>query len=278
MLSSSQMDDRPIGFFDSGVGGLSILSEVHKLLPGERLLYVGDSAHFPYGALKPAHLRDLACSWAEFLLEHQAKIIVVACNTATVYALAHLRAAFPGVPFVGVVPVVKVLAERTRTGVIGLLSTPNTAKSAYLADLVERFADGKTLINVPCDGLADMVELGELTGPRLDGLLLDCLKPIVAGGADVLGLSCTHYPFLRPRIESLLSGSIQVYDSGVPVALRVRTVLDDLRALGDHAHPAHQLYTTGDSRRFAAVVSLLHGVPSHSLAHAESNFGLAHVD
>ena len=272
------MDDRPIGFFDSGVGGLSILAEVHALLPRERLLYVGDSDHFPYGALQPAHLCELAGSLARFLLERQAKIIIVACNTATVYSLAHLRATFPGVPFVGVVPVVKVLAERTQTGTIGLLSTPNTAKSTYLADLVERFADGRTLINVPCDGLADMVERGELSGARLDALLRACLEPIVEGGADVLGLSCTHYPFLRTQIESILAGSVHVYDSGIPVALRVRSVLADANAFGNHARPAHELYTTGDPRRFATVVSHLHGVPAHSLSSVRLGLRLAAVD
>ena len=263
------MDDRPIGFIDSGVGGLSILAEVHKLLPRERLLYVGDSAHFPYGALRPDQLCDLASSLALFLQERRAKIIVVACNTATVYTLAHLRASFPGVPFVGVVPVVKVLAERTRTGVIGLLSTPNTAKSAYLSDLVERFAEGKHVINVPCEGLADMVERGSLTDARVDTLLRACLEPIVQGGADVLGLACTHYPFLRSHIEALLPGNVGVYDSGAAVALRVRSVVADRQALGDHAEPSHELYTTGDPDRFAAVVSRLHGIPKHSLAYAD---------
>ncbi len=263
------MDDRPIGFFDSGVGGLSILAEVHKLLPRESLLYVGDSAHFPYGAIPPDQLRDLAASLACYLLERQAKIIVVACNTATVYALAHLRARFPGVPFVGVVPVVKVLAERSRNGIIGLLSTPNTAKSAYLEDLIGRFAAGRQVINVPCDGLADMVERGELEGPRLDSLLAECLAPVVRGGADVLGLSCTHYPFLRPHIAALLPSPIDVYDSGAPVAVRVRSLLSDALALGDHAEPAHELYTTGDVAGFESVVSRLQGVPKHLVARAE---------
>ena len=278
MLYCSQIDERPIGFFDSGVGGLSILADVHKLLPRERLLYVGDSAHFPYGALRPTELCDLASSLVLFLLERRAKIIVVACNTATVYTLAHLRARFPAVQFVGVVPMVKVLAERTRTGIVGLLSTPNTAKSAYLEDLVERFAAGKRVINVPCEGLADLVELGVVAGSRVDDLLREYLEPIVRGGADAIGLSCTHYPFLRPRIEALLPPNITVYDSGLPVALRVRSLLSAAQAFGDHAEPVHELYTTGDLQSFDLVVSHLCGVPNHTLARAEPARQLAPME
>jgi glutamate racemase len=269
------MDDRPVGFFDSGIGGLSILAEVGKLLPGERLIYLADSAHFPYGAIEPSTLCDLTASLTEFLLERDAKLIVVACNTATVYALAHLRATFPRVPFVGVVPVVKMLAKRTTCGTIALLSTPNAARSEYVADLIRRYAADRTVINVPCPGLADMVESGETNGPRLDSLLRTFLDLVLSGGADVLGLGCTHYPFLRPRIEAMLADRTLVYDSSVPVALRVRAVLSERDALAGHAAPAHRFFTTREPEHFESVVSRLPGIPAHTIEHADIRYQAA---
>jgi glutamate racemase len=248
------MDNRPIGFFDSGVGGLSILAEVNRILPGENLLYVADSAHFPYGALTAGRLRSLAAALSRFLLDLDAKMIVVSCNTATVHALAFLRQAFPGTPFVGVVPVIKTLAERSQTGVIGLLSTPSTAQSAYLADLVRQFASGMRVINVPCDGLADLVEAGNPDDPPLEPLLRQCLAPVIDGGADVVGLGCTHFPFLRDDIERILAGRATVYDSSIPVARRVREVLADSEALANVTDPRHRLFTSGDQYRFDVAV------------------------
>jgi glutamate racemase len=257
------MDNRPIGFLDSGVGGLSILAEVARLLPAERLVYVGDSAHFPYGAIEPRALRELTGELTRFLLALDAKLLVVACNTATVYALDALREAFPGLPFVGVVPVVKVLAEQSRSGSIGLLSTPNTARSAYLADLVGRFAAGKTVINVPCEGLADLVEAGQLDGPPMDRLLQGILSPLIAGAVDVVGLGCTHYPFARPRIQALLDKSVRIYDSGLPVARRVQSVLARSGGLAAPQAPDCRLYTTGDPLLVDAVTTRLPGLPPH---------------
>jgi glutamate racemase len=250
------MDNRPIGFFDSGVGGLSILAEVNRILPGENLLYVADSAHFPYGALTADRLRALAAGLSRYLLDMDAKLIVVSCNTATVHALAFLRQAFPETPFVGVVPVIKMLATRSRTGVIGLLSTPSTAHSAYLAGLVRQFAHGMRVISVPCDGLADLVEAGELADPRLEPLLRQCLAPVVDGGADVVGLGCTHYPFLRDDIERILAGRATVYDSSTAVATRVRDVLADAEALAHEPDPRHLMFTSGDRDKFEVAVRM----------------------
>jgi glutamate racemase len=263
------MDNRPIGFLDSGIGGLSIAGEVHRLLPAEQLVYLADSAHFPYGSIEPSRLCDLTASLTEFLLERHAKLVVVACNTATVHALAFLRARFPGTPFVGVVPVVKTLAEQTRTGTIGLLSTPNTARSRYVADLISRFAAGLTVINVPCGGLADLVESGEMSRTASDVLIASCLAPVVDGGADVVGLGCTHYPFLRPRMEAMLGDRIRVFDSNAPVALRVRSVLADAGMLaGPGVASEHQFFTTRDAEHFSSVVRPLPGVPAHTVQFA----------
>jgi glutamate racemase len=240
------MDDRPIGFFDSGVGGLSIVRAARKVLPRERMVYLADNAHFPYGAIAPSDLCALTTRLAAFLLSQRCKLIVVACNTATVHTLAHLRATFPDVPFVGVVPVLKSLAQRTRTGTIALLSTPATASSPYLAELIARFAPTRTVINVACEGLADLVEQGGRSDPRLLALLERYLAPVRASEADVLGLGCTHYPFLRPRIRHLLGPGVRIYDSSLPVARRIRAVLHERDALADAHQPELRLYSTGD--------------------------------
>src|SRR3989454_5147476 len=154
------MDNRPIGVFDSGVGGLSIWRAMRRMLPQESLIFFADSGHVPYGEKSTAELHDLTGRIAGFLIERDVKMIVVACNTATVHAIGYLRETLPAIPFVGVVPVVKTLARRTRTGTIAVLSTPATAQSPYLAGLIEEFAPDKLVINVGCDGLENMVEAG----------------------------------------------------------------------------------------------------------------------
>ncbi|HVA89958.1 MAG TPA: glutamate racemase [Chloroflexota bacterium] len=240
------MDTRPIGFFDSGIGGLSILRATRRLLPAESMIYLADNAHFPYGALPAEALRSLAVRLTRFLLARDAKLIVVACNTVTVHALAHLRAAFPEAPFVGVVPVVKPLAERTRNRVIAVLVTPATAESPYLARLIDEYASACKTVTIPCPGLADLVEAGRATNAELDCVLEQSLAPARASGADMLGLGCTHYPFLRARVQRLVGPDVRIIDSGGAVARRVRAVLAAGNALAGTAPPSYSLYSTGD--------------------------------
>jgi glutamate racemase len=241
------MDRRPIGFFDSGVGGLSILREVRRLLPAESMVYLADNAHFPYGSLDADTLRQLAGRITAFLLGRDVKLVVVACNTATVHVLSHLRASYPDIPFVGVVPVVKPLALRTRVGVIAMLVTPATADSAYLAGLIADHAPGCRVVTVPCSGLAELVESGDIAGPSITPVLERLLAPVAASGADVLGLGCTHYPFLWGRIQRLVGPGVQILDSGYAVARRVRAVLTEMEALAPAGSPAtYKLHSTGD--------------------------------
>jgi len=251
------MDNRPIGLFDSGVGGLSIWRAIRKLLPQESMLFLADSGHVPYGEKTAPEIRDLATRITRFLLEREAKMVVVACNTATVHAIGHLRETFPGVPFVGVVPVVKTLARRTRNGTIAVLSTPATSSSPYLAGLIEEFASDKRVINVGCDGLEDMVEKGALRGRATLALLERHLEPVVKSGADVVGLGCTHYPFLRRRIKSILGPRVQVFDPSRPVARRVRQLLREADALASGGSPRYEWFTTGDPQVFARVATKL---------------------
>ncbi len=251
------MDNRPIGVFDSGVGGLSIWRAMRKLLPQESLVFFADSGHVPYGEKSTKELHNLTERATRFLLDLDCKLIVVACNTATVHAIAHLRATFPAVQFVGVVPVVKTLARRTRTGTIAVLSTPATSRSPYLAGLIKEFAAGKEVINVGCDGLENLVESGEVRTRRTTALLERHLAPVRGSQADVVGLGCTHYPFLRHRIKRMLGRGVRVYDPSRPVARRVRQLLRESDSLAQSPSPTLRFYTTGDPGLFGRVASRL---------------------
>jgi len=261
------MDNRPIGVFDSGVGGLSVWRAIRRLLPQESMAFFADSGHVPYGEKSTQELEDLAGRITRFLLSRDAKLIVVACNTATVHTIAYLREAFPDVPFVGVVPVVKTLARRTRTGTIAVLSTPATSQSPYLAALIREFAPDKKVINVGCDGLENMVESGQLRTRATAALLERHLEQVRGSAADVVGLGCTHYPFLRARIKSMLGPGVRLYDPSRPVARRVRQVLAQRDALASNPAPQYTFYTTGDPALFARVATKLLRFPVRDVGH-----------
>lgn len=263
------MDNRPIGVFDSGVGGLSIWRAIRRLLPQESLAFFADSGHVPYGEKPTEELQDLTGRIVRFLLSKDAKLIVIACNTATVHAIAYLREAFPEVPFVGVVPVVKTLARQTRTGAIAVLSTPATSESPYLAALIREFASDKDVINVGCDGLENMVESGQIRTRATTALLERHLAPVKGSRADVVGLGCTHYPFLRARIKSILGPGVRLYDPSRPVARRTRQVLAEGDALAQNPAPAYTFYTTGDTSVFGEVASKLLRFPVRQVGYVD---------
>ena len=173
------------------------------------------------------------------------------------HAIGYLRESFPEIPFVGVVPVVKTLARRTRTGTIAVLSTPATAQSPYLAGLIEEFAPDKRVINVGCDGLENMVEAGEVGTRATTALLERHLAPVRGSEADVVGLGCTHYPFLRGRIKRMLGRGVHLYDPSRPVARRVRQLLRERDALAANPKPTYGFYTTGDADVFRRVAGRL---------------------
>lgn len=263
------MDNRPIGVFDSGVGGLSVWRAIRKLLPQEGLIFFADSGHVPYGEKTTTELKDLTGRIAQFLLDQDCKMIVVACNTATVHSIEHLREMFPGTPFVGVVPVVKTLARQTRTGTIAVLSTPATAGSPYLRNLISEFAPDKNVVNVGCDGLEDMVESGQVRTRQTTALLEQHLAPVQKSDADVVGLGCTHYPFLRHRIKNMLGPGVRVYDPSRPVARRVRQLLRERGELGGEREPAFRFFTTGDADLFGSVASKLLRFPVADVGHVD---------
>jgi glutamate racemase len=264
-----QAQNRPIGIFDSGVGGLTVWRAIRRLLPRESLIFLADDAHVPYGEKTTEELQRLTTDIVRFFLGQNVKMVVVACNTATVHAIGHLRQQFPDVPFVGVVPVVKTLARLTRSRRIAVLSTPATSRSAYLEQLIEEFAPDLEVTNVGCDGLEDLIESGTTRGREVTELLRRHLAPVMAAQPDVVGLGCTHYPFLRARIKKILGPEVRVYDPSRPVARRVRQLLTASSQLATQEEPAFSFYTTGDTDRFATVASKLLRLPVREAGHVD---------
>ena len=208
---------RPIGVFDSGVGGLSVLRHVRAALPAEDLLYVADSAHAPYGVKSARFIESRARIIAEFLVAQDARALVVACNSATAAAIVCLRERFD-LPIVGMEPAVKPAAEATRSGVIGVLATSGTLESGKFAELIGRFGSQARVIVQPCPGLVERVEAGDLDGPHTRALLAGFVAPLLAQGADTLVLGCTHYPFLIPLLQEMAGPQVEIIESGAAVA------------------------------------------------------------
>jgi len=248
----------PIGVFDSGVGGLSVLRAMRRLMPSENVIFFGDQGHVPYGPRPLEQVRAFSEGITRFLLDEGAKLIVVACNTASAAALAHLRETFPGVKFVGMEPAVKPAAETTRTGVVGVLATPATFQGALYASVVERFANGVQLLQDTCPGLVQQIEQGNLDGKETRAILESALRPMLERGIDTVVLGCTHYPFVIPLIEQIVGESVRVIDPAPSVARQAERLVE-AGGIRNTENPSAargrvQFYTSGDA---AAVESLL---------------------
>ena len=250
-------NNNPIGVFDSGVGGLSVLQHVRADLPRESLVYVADSGHVPYGN-KPADFivrRSFAIT--EFLLEQGAKAVVVACNTATAAAIARLRAHF-SIPIIGIEPALKPAVAATRSGVVGILATGNTARSDKFAALLDQHGQRARVIVQPCPGLAECVERGDLRGPRCQMLLARYLQPLLAEGADTLVLGCTHYPFLIPAIQRLAGPAVVILDPSPAVARQLRRRLESGGLLAEgRVAGGVRYFTSGPPEPTAALMTRL---------------------
>ncbi|VXC48844.1 Glutamate racemase [Pseudomonas sp. 8Z] len=253
-MSQSQA---PVGIFDSGVGGLSVLREIRQLLPNESLLYVADSGHVPYGEKSPEYIRERCVRITEHLLAQGAKALVLACNTATAAAAAELRERYPNLPIVGMEPAVKPAAAATRTGVVGVLATTGTLKSARFAALLDRFASDVRVITQPCPGLVECIEAGELQAPATRELLQSYVAPLLAEGCDTLILGCTHYPFLRPLLSALVPASVSLVDTGAAVARQLQRLLQqhDVQGVGP-ARPTCY-WSSGEPERLRKVLPIL---------------------
>ncbi|MBR1491068.1 MAG: glutamate racemase [Bacteroidales bacterium] len=215
-----------IGIFDSGSGGLSVYREIVKLLPQERYLYFADNAHCPYGEKTAEYIQDRGRAITEILLGMGADIIVVACNTATAAAIATLREEYPDTPFIGMEPAVKPAALGTETGVIGVLATAGTLKGSKYLKTKGRFEDDVRIVEHVGEGFVELVENGILDGPEAYETVRKSLQPLLDAGADRIVLGCTHYPFLKPVIESIAGPGVQVIDPAPAVARQTVRILE----------------------------------------------------
>ena len=215
----------PIGVFDSGIGGLSVLKEIHQLLPHESLIYVGDSAHAPYGDRSANFVKQRSIAISDFLLDKGVKAIVIACNTATAESAELLRERFD-VPVIGLEPAIKPAAKLSKSGIIGVLATQRTISSERLLGLTERFAKDKKVLAQACPGLVEQVEACELNDAKTDALLKKYILPLLSQGVDALILGCTHYPFLLPAIQKIVGEEIEILETGRPVAEQLKRVLE----------------------------------------------------
>lgn len=249
----------PIGVFDSGVGGLSVLREIHQLLPNENLIYVADSAHAPYGDKPKEFILERSTTIVEFFLSRGVKAIVVACNTATAAAVKELRNIYH-LPMVAMEPAVKPAAEQTSTGVIGVLATSRTINSNNFQILFDRFADRATIIPQACPGLVDQVEQGDLDGSDTAALVAQYVRPLLAQNADVLVLGCTHYPFLKPIIQEIAGAGVKVIDSGAAIARRLHSLLLHHGLLAEaHRVGSVEFYSSAENGIADGVISELWG-------------------
>lgn len=249
----------PIGVFDSGVGGLSVLQVIHSTLPHESLSYVADQAHVPYGVRSLSEVRAFSEGITRFLLNHSAKLIVVACNTASAAALHHLRAAFPQVRFVGMEPAVKPAAATTRSKVVGVLGTPATFQGELFASVVDRFAGDVEVIPVTLPGLVEEIESGDLSSPRLVRILKPPLEELQQRQVDTLVLACTHFPFVLGHIRSIMGPGVEVIDPSPAIARQVERVLqrEGWKNPPDLEKPPVTYYTTGSMQRFQSALDRL---------------------
>lgn len=216
----------PIGVFDSGLGGLSVLQAVRALLPHESLLYVADSRFAPYGECTDTFLEQRSLAIGRWLREQGAKALVVACNTATVHGIEALRAD-DAWPVVGVEPGIKPASLASRTGVIGVLATAATLRSSRVGNLLERHtADGQRFLCQPGHGLVERIEAGDVDSPAVMALLEKYVTPMLAQGADTLVLGCTHYPFLIPALHRRFGNHLTLIDTGAAIARQLQRRLE----------------------------------------------------
>lgn len=250
------MEDKstqPIGLFDSGIGGTSIWREIHQLLPNEDTLYLADSKNAPYGQKSKDEIIALSFKNTEYLLNQGAKLIVVACNTATTNAIAEMRAKYD-VPFIGIEPAIKPAAIHTKTGAVGILATKGTLSSELFNKTVAGFT-GVDVIEQVGYNLVSLIEDGKMETPEMEALLHQYLQPMVDADIDYLVLGCSHYPYLIPQIRKILPQTVTIIDSGEAVARQTKAVLKQHGLLNESVHKGTQeFYTNSNPQVLQAIV------------------------
>ncbi|HEY7349700.1 MAG TPA: glutamate racemase [Ktedonobacterales bacterium] len=265
MTDTAMSKQGAIGVFDSGTGGLTVLVELMRALPDERFVFFGDTAHCPFGKRSADEIRSFAAAASEFFLSQNAKLIVLACNYASVVARESLRQRYT-VPFVAVVPAVKPASQVTKTGKVGVMTTDAVSRNPLFLALVEELRNGVETITIGCTRLVEHCEAGQFDGPEVEATLHGYIDPLLAQGVDTLVLGCTHFPLLRSAIEQVAGPGVTVIDSGVAVARQARHVLEEGQMLRESSAPLSDearlhVYCSGDPLAFSAVASSILGRP-----------------
>src|SRR5574341_1614369 len=253
-------DARPIAVMDSGVGGLSILRELRRQLPGEDMLYFADQGHVPYGPRPLAEIQSFVRSIARFFISREAKVMVIACNAASAGGLRHARQVFSQIPIVGMEPAIKPAAERTKSGIIGVITTKATYQGELFASVVDRFANGMEVVTAVCPDFVTLVEAGEFDTPAARQAAEGYLRPLIDAGIDQLVLGCTHFPFLAPVLREIVGPEVEIIDPGPAIARQVERVIGQNQ--NDEAHRGQVRYfTTSDPKRFYRLAAKLMNEP-----------------
>jgi glutamate racemase len=248
---------------DSGVGGLSILREVRRLLPDEDILYFADQGHVPYGPRQLEEIRSFVRAITRFFLTHDAKAVIIACNAASAASLYHVREIFPETPFIGMEPAVKPAAERTQNGIIGVITTKATFQGELFASVIDRFAQGVQVETQVCPEFVTQVEAGELDTARTYEIVQNRLAPLLEANIDQLVLGCTHFPFLTPVLREVMGAAVEIVDPGPAIARQTNRILHDMRNVSEH-HGLVSYYTSGEPDKFLEMVRRLIGEPVHT--------------
>lgn len=242
-----------LGILDSGVGGLTVLREIQKLLPHESIHYVGDSAWCPYGSKPAREIQERVFALTDFLISQGAELIVIACNSATIAAVEALRAAYP-LPFVGMEPGIKPAAATSKTGVIGVLATEASLAGEKFHNLVTTHASRLRILTQPCPQFVTLVENGILDGPEVISAIAEYTTPMLGEGADTIILGCTHYPFLKTALRREIPARVQLIDTGQAVAQRVANLI---KPAENSPPPEIHLHTTGPLAQLEKLLPIL---------------------
>ena len=245
-------NNKPIGIFDSGIGGTSIWAAIHHLLPNEKTIYLADSKNAPYGQKSKAEIVALSIKNTEFLLKMDCKLIVVACNTATTNAIQELRAKY-SIPFIGIEPAIKPAATNSKTQTIGILATQGTLNSELFNKTAEMYRDTKIIEQVG-HGLVQLIESGNINSPEMTQLLHSYLEPMIEANIDYLVLGCSHYPYLIPQIKKILPEHIQIIDSGEAVAKQTQNVLKDKVGFSSNEKSEPVFYTNSNPKVLSEIL------------------------
>lgn len=253
----ANFNNQPIGIFDSGVGGISVLKHIHALLPHENLIYLADSKYAPYGNKTAQEISQRCLILSDDLLQKNVKAIVVACNTATAAAIDQLRDTFD-IPIIGMEPAVKPAAEASKNGVIGVLATVGTLKSAQFAALLENYGRNVRVVTQGCLGLVECIERGELDTLEIKALILQYTALLLAEGADTIVLGCTHYPFVKEVIQDIVGEEITLIDTGAAVAKQLKRQLEEkgLLSIGQQKAKVH-FWTNSELQNAEQVIEKL---------------------